>query len=119
MTTAQKALRTAARGLLFISESDSRLQVVQLSDEKFAELELKEGFPVSEALAPMTTSQDWHGPEEKESVSKFQALEALLDSSLTNTKAYRSGDGSEITLWILGKDAEGGYTGLRTRLTET
>lgn len=119
MTTAQKALRTATRGLLFISESDSRLQVVHVTDDEFAQLGLIDGFSVSEALAPMTTPQDWHGPEEKESVSRFQALEALLGSSLTEAAAYRSGEGSEITLWILGKEAEGGYTGLRTRLTET
>lgn len=119
MTEAQKALRKAARGLLFISESDSRLQVVRLTDEQFAELRLPPGFAVSEALAPMTTPQDWHGPEEKETVARFQALESQIRTSLTDATAYRSGDGPDITLWILGKDTEGGYTGLRTRLTET
>ncbi|MGC4042867.1 MAG: nuclease A inhibitor family protein [Armatimonas sp.] len=119
MTAAQTALRKAARGLLFVSESDSRLQVVKLTDVQFAELKLTGGFPVSEALSPMTTAQDWYGPEEKETRARFQALETVLGSALTDAMAYRSGDGPNITLWILGKDAEGGYTGLRTRLTET
>jgi hypothetical protein len=111
VTDTRNALRKAARGLVFISESDSPLRTVHLAEP----LDLGAGFPIAEALAPMTTPQTWHTDDEKQSVIRFQALETLLQTTLESPLAYRQGD----TLFLLGKDPDDGYTGFKIKITET
>jgi hypothetical protein len=110
-TQAQKALKEAAHGLVFLSESDSPLRTVHFAEKP----DLGEGFSITEALAPMTTPQTWHTDEEKAAVTRFQALETLLTAQLEDPLACRQSD----TLFLLGKDPEGGYTGLKIKITET
>jgi hypothetical protein len=111
MTDAQRALKEAAHGLIFISESDSPLRPVHFAEKP----DLGEGFSITEALAPMTTPQTWHTDDEKAVVTRFQALETLLAARLEDPLAYRQGD----RLYLLGKDPDGGYTGLKIKITET
>jgi hypothetical protein len=110
-TQAQKALKEATQGLVFISESDSPLRTVHFADKP----DLGEGFSITEALAPMTTPQTWHTDDEKEIAARFQALETLLMARLEDPLAYRESE----TLYLLGKDTDGGFTGLKITITET
>lgn len=74
--------------------------------------------PLEAIFRPMTTEQSWHGPEERETTARFQALVALL-KSLRDLRAYRVGGGPEIEIYALGRDASGNLVGVQTRVTET
>lgn len=118
MSATQKALRVAAKGLLFVSESDAPLVVIHLSESEFATLDKTNSMTVAEFFAPMTTAQPWHDETERKDAARFQALAEKL-AALDGALAYRQPDKSEIEVFVLGKDPAGGYTGVRTRLTET
>ena len=118
MSATQKALRVAAKGLIFLSESDAPLVAVHLGDAAFAALDKTRSLTVAEFLAPMATPQPWHDEIERKGAERFQNLAAKL-AALDGALAYRQGDGPEIEVYIVGKDPAGGYTGVRTRLTET
>lgn len=74
--------------------------------------------PLEALFRPMTTERPWHGPEERETTARFQALVALL-KSLRDLRAYRVGGGPEIEIYVVGRDASGNLIGVQTRVTET
>jgi hypothetical protein len=118
MSATQKALRLAAKGLLFVSESDAPLVAVHLGDSEFDTLHKTDSLTVAAFFAPMTTPQPWHDETERRDVERFQLLSEKL-AALDGALAYRMTNESEIEVYVLGKDPAGGYTGVRTRLTET
>ena len=118
MSILKKALRAAAKGLLFVSESDAPLVAVHLTDAEFEALDKTRPIPLAEFFSAMTTPQPWHGEEERKSVERFASLVETL-AKVEGMAAYRSSDGPNIEVAVVGKDPTGGYTGVRTRLTET
>jgi hypothetical protein len=127
-------LQNAVRDLYFSSESDEPVKALSLTPEKFgaseitaktvadyrsASLETVKTLTIEEFFAPMTAPQNWWTEEEKATAARFTALAQLLTEGLTDAKAYRIGDGPEIEVYILGKNAEGKILGVRTGLTET
>lgn len=143
-----KALRAAARGLSFPSESDKPVKAflwkvggeaggtLQESgkngvDESLlrslaktpAEATVKT-IPVESFFAPVLTEQDWFGEEEKKTAQRFRALRDVLRKHLTNLHVYRvegadPRDSSIVTVYVAGRTGEGDLAGVSTRLVET
>jgi hypothetical protein len=132
--TTLAALRSAAKGLLFTSESDSTLRAflwrrADIGAETVEPETLRRvknlpadlsiaALPIEKLFAPMTTPQAWHGEEERESVAGFTALVRLL-RGLNDPQAFRVGSGPDITAYALGKTDTGDIAGVWFTLTET
>jgi hypothetical protein len=136
MTTTNSQLREqlqqACDGLLLISESDYPFEVflweasgsMVITPETILQ---KTGHPVDTPaevvdiesfFAVATTEQEWHNPEERETVKKFQMLVETLKSHLSDIQVYRLGERS-IDVYIAGKTSEGDLAGLSTKVVET
>ena len=123
-------LKKAAEGLLFMSETDHPLEVVrwggaQAITAEFLRREAGAGAdaPVEEVTAAQffraaASEPEWKGEEELGTARKFQALARLLDKNLEGLTAYRVGE-INITVFVVGRSAEGGWLGVRTRVVET
>ena len=136
MTTKNSKLRDqlqeASDGLVFISESDYPFEVFlwEASDSLVITPEtfLKktehpvdtpvEVVDINSFFAVATTEQEWHNPEEREMVKKFQTLVETLKHNLSEIKVYRLGERS-IDVYIIGKTSIGDYGGLSTKVVET
>ena len=123
-------LRSAARGLIFTSESDAPLTpfvwkgvVIDSAAALLTHLEKDATIPVQEValekfFAPMATPQSWDDDEAKADRVRFQTLIAQL-ATLSDTRAFRLGSGPEITVYVVGKTPDGSTAGVSTMLTET
>lgn len=123
-------IQEAADGLLFMSESDYPLQVVQLGQpagsmgETLLQFSNKEpGSPIEKQeldyffrnaarLDPMAT------PVQQQTAHRFQQLVKVLKEELTEIQVYRIG-AIDIDAFIIGRLPDGTYAGLRTKLIET
>ena len=123
-------LRTAAKGLLFLSESDAPLKAfvwkgvaIDSATALLKQLHKDAVTPVQEItltdfFAPMATVQSWHDEAAKADVVRFQALVTQL-AALSNTRVFRIGTGPEILAYALGTTPDGHTAGVSTLLTET
>ncbi len=68
--------------------------------------------------APVVTEEDWYGDDEKTRTAKFQQLKQLLEAELTVRQVFRVGEG-ETDVYLLGRQANGERTGLKTKVVET
>ena len=125
-------LKKASDGLLFMSESDHPFEAFSwqpkqkdaLTPEKLIQstghsLDTPvEVVDIDGFFRNATTQQDWHDPEEKERVKKYQALVEALKHNLSDVKVYRFGR-RNINVYIVGKTPSGEYAGLSTKVVET
>ncbi|MCC5667790.1 nuclease A inhibitor family protein [Nostoc sp. CHAB 5784] len=123
-------LRTAANGLLMMSESEYPLEAFLWSatppatPEKVAQqTNHPEDTPikivgVDDFFKVVTTPEEWHGEEEKATVNKFQALVQTLKENLTNLQVYRLGN-KEIDVYVVGQTPTGNLAGISTQIVET
>lgn len=126
-----EALRNAAEGLLFQSETDAPLlpffwpddHADALTPECVLQLtQVPEGAPVKVVtlaafFRAATKEQAWHNEQEKAEVEKCKALVATLKTTLKRPQVFRVGETS-INVYIVGA-VEGGYAGLLTHVVET
>jgi len=126
----EQRLQALTAGLLFMSESERPLRVVQFDD--CAETELPELLAVassrrgalvertalSDFFARATEPQAWHSPAELEIVRRYQELVAFFSAELGEARVYRVG-AVEIDAYALGKTHEGEWLGVATQLVET
>ncbi len=136
MTTKNSKLRDqlqeASDGLVFISESDYPFEVF-LWEASGSLVNTPEtilyhtGHPVDTPVEVIdidsfffaaTTEQEWHNPEERETVKKFQMLVETLKSHLSDIQVYRLGERS-IDVYIAGKTPQGDLAGFSTKVVET
>ena len=104
-----KALRGAAKGLIYTSESDAPLKAIVWTSEDVegaseplsavakaagVEPETIEVAPVERFFGQFTEPQDWWGNEEKEICAQFGELVKAL-STLPGVAAHRVGDGPD------------------------
>ncbi len=123
-------LAEASAGLLFMSEDDHPFQsvcwknqtevtpqflrrIANQSEDALVKTESLERF-----FAHAANEQAWHRPEDRETARKYQRLLRLFDENLENVKVYRVGE-RHIAAYIVGKNSEGSWVGLSTRLLET
>ncbi len=131
MATTLRALRAAAKGLIYSSESDAPLKAIQLDadegtktavDAVAAVASVDPGeihiVPLEKFLAPMVAPQTWHTDEDKVVIQQFLGLQKVLEG-LVGVAAYRVGEGPDIDVYLVGVAPEGGYAGVKTRVTET
>jgi hypothetical protein len=65
-----------------------------------------------------TAEQEWHSPEERQTVKKLNELVETLKHNLSEIKVYRVGK-RNIDIYIVGKMSGGDYAGVSTKVVET
>ena len=68
--------------------------------------------------APVCTTDDWFGEEERATAAQFQQLKTTLEAMLTNRQVFRVGQ-TEMDLYLLGTPQTGPRMGLKTKVVET
>jgi hypothetical protein len=125
-------LSEAVKTLKYPSESDERIRVIDWqadNPEPFDVLLLKKylGLTPKDAIMqrkwedffePVTKVKEWYGDDEKARVEKFVKLRELIVSNLEHLQYFRSGQ-TEIEAYLIGKDKEGKWKGLKTLIVET
>lgn len=123
------ALRRLTEGLLFISESEASLHVVQLpaaadllaairaahapADQPLREQPLEEIF--FERVAPSEGS----GEIDIRQAPAYAALLAWLRTQLRDARAVRVGAGAPQELYLIGRAPDGSWLGVRTTTVDT
>ena len=125
-------LQTASDGLQFISESEAPFHTFfwesgdnpSLNPETILQKTSRpqdtsvEVLDLDTFFGVATTEQEWHDPEERETVKRFQNLVAILKQHLYDLQVYRVGR-RNIDAYIVGKTSTGDYAGLSTKVVET
>jgi hypothetical protein len=123
-------LKATSEGLFWTSESEYPFEVflwegaARLTHEEVIQKTGHspespiETISVDDFFSVATTSEDWHGDEEKEIVAKFQALVQTIKLNLANSTVYRLGK-IEIDVYIIGEIPSGSLAGLSTKVVET
>jgi hypothetical protein len=122
-------LEAASNGLLFISEHDAALAVLDAPEMPFKAIDACQlaGRPSTETVEEVTVDdffrnavldQDWHGPGERAVVQRYRDLVALIHSALPDAKVFRVGS-RRISVLIVGTGPGGGTLGLSTTVVET
>lgn len=125
-----KALQKATDGLLFMSESDYPFDVLYWrqpggspSVARIAALTGEDASVVEERSVDAffdgaATPQDWHSPEDLQTVRRYQELVALLKAKLRKLKVYRFGT-IQIHAYVVGVTSAGNWVALKTTQIET
>ncbi|QHG20950.1 nuclease A inhibitor family protein [Nostoc sp. ATCC 53789] len=123
-------LRTAANGLLMMSESEYPFEVFLWEDaapvtpqKVIQQTNHPQDTPIKivgidDFFQVATTEEDWHEEEEKATVKRFQSLVQTLKENLSNLQVYRLGH-KEIDVYIIGQIPSGDSIGLSTKVVET
>ena len=125
-------LHEAAKGLLWMSESDYPLEAliwefgekILLDNEvvlKITKHSLDTPVKVIEFdtfFQHVVTHQDWHNSEEADTVNRYQELVRIMKQYLSDLKVYKVGE-IEIDVYIIGKTDAGDYAGVATVSIET
>src|SRR5437764_14168565 len=115
------ALRKAAKGLVYTSETDAPLEPFawenggKLTKGRLLELAgAEKGTGVEQ-----TTLDDFFQVVPSEDKEKFDQLAQVLKEQLSGVKVFKVGDEPEKQVYIVGKAADGRWAGLRTTVVET
>lgn len=124
-------LQQAIQGLLYTSETDAPFEIIHWPDgttglDAKRVLQLSGHKPkdpvritsMDDFFKPLTDFQAWFGKEEKETAQKFRKLRDVIEKNLNDTKVFRAGK-IQIDIFIVGKSAQGDWTGVKTRAVET
>jgi hypothetical protein len=126
------SLQQASEGLFYLSEIDAPFTYFnwgppQSSLPGAQQVRQVLGLGADTALEQLTlehflrnhaVEQEWHSKEDKQTVSRFQALKATLEAQLSHIEVFRIGQ-IEIEAYIIGLTKEGELAGLKTHLVET
>ncbi len=118
--------------LLYPSESDEPVTFVTCylaQEAPLTEVQIKEWQMVPPSVyveegsvddfwGPVLTDEDWYGDDEKKRTATFQKLKTLLDAHLTGQQVFRQGK-TEITVYLLGRLADGTRAGIQTTVVES
>jgi hypothetical protein len=130
MDPALEKIRSAADGLLFMSESDSPLEPLVLkSSAEGLQNELKtlcatdtvepiEVQDVEYFFRNQVKTYPGYNKEQTDRAARFVQLIKTLHDNLSDIKVYRVGT-VQVNAFIIGKLKDGQYAGLRTKLVET
>lgn len=123
-------LKSAAAGLIYISETDAPFEVSSLGPlssitarDVAQSFQLDGSAPSTETTLEtffqrLTTDQDWHNEEQKQRVKKFRVFREKVEKLLSNPKVFRIGE-IQINIFIVGESSEGDCIVIQTRAVET
>jgi hypothetical protein len=129
----RQRLESAAAGLVYSSESDRPFEFFflpagddaePLSPSSFgrrlgvAPGTLIEERTVDSFLARHTHRSDAYDARAQEIRPRYERLQSTLESALSGVRVFRLGK-VEVACYIVGRDAEGNFAGLRTVAVET
>lgn len=131
-TGARERLEEASRDLLYVSETESPFEYVELPGSPRAELTPEavraalgeaEGTPVQEItldrfLAGHIEEADPADPVAQENAGRFRALKRVLEETLSGVKVFRVGD-VQVRYHALGRTQDGRVAGLAAGALET
>jgi hypothetical protein len=115
------ALRKAAKGLLFHSESEDPLEPFVWDDGgKLPKDRLREDAGAEEGAAVEESSlEDLLRTVPSEDRPKFDRLASEIKRQLSGVKVFKVGDEPEKSVYVVGKTADGKWAGLKTSVVET
>lgn len=110
-------LRQLSERLLLLSESEAPFEIMTLT--AFPECpEGMEEVSLDDILGYSATVQEWHTEEDKAVVARFVAFKTAIEQHLQNLRVYKSTEGGEKEIWIIGNSEEG-IVCIRTTVVET
>jgi hypothetical protein len=123
-------LRTAAKGLVYVSERDAPWRAFgwepagKLDAAAIRKLgghdadEPVKAVPFDTFFGGLTKAEDWHSDEENAQVEKYRALVEAVRAELTDPKVFRVGE-TDVAYYVVGTSAKGNWVGVTTKATET
>lgn len=118
---AVQALEQAVNGLLYISESEAKLEPFlweagkDLGPQRLLELAgAARGTAIEE-----TPLADFFRTVSAEDKPKFDKLAQVLEEQLSSVKVYKLGDEAEKQVYVVGKTSDGKWAGVKTTVVET
>ena len=121
-------LKEATSGLTYMSEADYPFEVFKWEAEPTPDaLRALAGEGSGAAVETQTPAQffraatsepDWKGAEERALAKRFQALQRLLEETLSDLKVFRVGR-INMPVFVAGRAASGSWLGVSTRVVET
>jgi hypothetical protein len=123
-------IRKAARGLYYQSETDAEIfpfrskkaetiskeiLLMQIGKENNSAVQERN---FEDFFSRLTKIEDWFGDEEKQTAQKFSELQKLLQTELKDLKVFKVGE-IEKDVYVVGLDAQGVLSGIKTRAVET
>jgi Nuclease A inhibitor-like protein len=69
-------------------------------------------------FAPLIQEQDWYGDEERADARAYRELQEIVGKVLRNATVIQVGK-RQVTIYLVGLAAEGGWAGLKTTAVET
>lgn len=126
--TLAERIEKVARGLYYISETDSQIvafvgEKASVADAETLLRQIKSSESVEERdfedfFKRLTEMQEWFGEGETRDANKFNDLKRLLEENLRELKVFKVGK-IEIDVFVVGLDKENVLTGIRTKAVET
>lgn len=127
-----ETLKESVEGLLYPSESDERLKVIDWQADhpapfsailfrKYIGLtpaDRVESLPWDKFFDVVLTKKDSWTDYETARAEKFAAIKTYMEQNLTELEYLRAGK-VEIEAYLIGKDAEGKWKGLKTLIVES
>lgn len=123
-------IEKACEGLVYISETDSPIEVFFRDDvkeptakallrklERTDELATESSKP-EDFFQRLTLSKEWHTKEQTKTVSRFKKLQQLLEKELDDIHVIRVGK-IRIETYVIGKNKTGEVMGIKTFSVET
>ena len=116
-----EALKKASRGLMMPSESDAAFTPFEWADggELTGERLLQLAHEPKGSAVEEDTLDNLFRTVPAEDRAKFQALAKAVQEQLTGIKVYKVGDEAERSVYIVGKNKDGQWAGLKTSVVET
>jgi len=116
----QSSLAKAAKGLMFVSETDAELEpFVWDVDGKLDEDGLRKQVDAGEdSPVEETTLDRFFRAVPSSQKKKFDALAKTLKDNLSDLRVYKVGE-VEMDVYIVGKTNDGRWAGLKTQVVET
>jgi hypothetical protein len=125
-------LTESVAGLLFPSESDEKIKVIDWQADNPAPFDTilfrkyigvtpairVEVLPWERFFETILTEKDWWTDFEKERAERFVKVKELVTSNLSNLEYLRAGR-VEVEAYLIGQDLEGKWKGLKTLIIES
>ena len=126
----QEQLEEICKNLIYISETDSPVRpfmdskIESITSNSVARAlgrvstEPVERVDIQVFFEKLTRSREWHRATQKTTAELFGRLEKLLTENLEDASVFRFGT-IRIDIFVVGKDARGNLSGVKTKAVET